>query len=132
VRVALPQEDAARVRATLAGATGHEPRLQVRLADESGESHTARLARDLLGATAALPSAALSEQAGGSIQTDPQDAHHLKPVDGVVLADLALPSQSSARLGTRAWVRIDHGSTPLVVQLARRGQQLFLKHFDPQ
>jgi putative peptide zinc metalloprotease protein len=131
VRVAIAQEEAALVTRTLE----HPASIEVRLADEPARTYAATLSRDLLAATPALPSAALAEYSGGTIQTDPQDPKHLKPVDGVVLADVVLSGAAGAastRIGTRAWVRIDHGSAPLAVQLARSAQQLFLKHFNPE
>ena len=57
-----------------------------------------------------------------------QAAAHPHPV---VLADVRLASRAVPRTGGRAWVRFDHGWSPLAAQAARGLQQLLLQHFNP-
>ena len=124
VRVALPQAIATRVQtATRAVA--------VQLADMRGTAWPARLDAAAAGAANRLPSAALGDHAGGSIVTDPADTGHLKPAQPVVLADVHLAGHAAVRTGGRAWVRFDHGWSPLAMQLARGAQQLVLAQFNP-
>ncbi len=109
VRVALPESEAD----ALAEA---QPEAGVRLAAAPGRAHDARLVRDSLGAVARLPSAALSERHGGPVPTDPKDGDDLVPLRPVVLLDVQLdrpPAAGTARLGERAWVRLDLGFAPL-------------------
>ncbi len=122
VRVALPQEQASLVQ-------GSTRSVSVRLADDAATARPGVLLRDVAGAVRKLPSAALGERSGGPIATDPKDT--LVPAQGVVLADVQLAADLGPRVGARAWVRFDHGLAPLAWQLARRAQQLFLKHFNP-
>jgi putative peptide zinc metalloprotease protein len=128
VRVALPEADATDLRQQQGTAS-------VRLATAPGQAHEASLMRDSVGAVTQLPSAALSTRYGGQISTDPQDPDHLRTLQPVVLVDVRLaaaPADTSERLGERAWVRIDAGWSPPLVQLSRSVRQLVLRRFNPQ
>jgi putative peptide zinc metalloprotease protein len=103
----------------------------VQLADSRGTAWQAQLQPAAGGASNRLPSAALGDHAGGSIVTDPADSSHMKPAQPVVLADVRLAGRPAARTGGRAWVRFDHGWSPLAVQFARGAQQLVLAQFNP-
>ena len=124
VRVAVPHEQAALVQTKSRAVT-------VRLVEDSHQSWRGELVRDVSGSARRLPSPALGNRSGGSIATDPNDRDGLTPVNGVVVADIRLPEHVAARIGSRAWVRFDHGYAPLALQAARRLQQVFLKHFNP-
>jgi putative peptide zinc metalloprotease protein len=124
VRAAIPQEQATLVQSASRG-------VSVSLLEPRDAVWQGELVRELSGNVVRLPSAALGDRSGGSLVTDPADKQGLTPAHGVVLADVRLPGRRSARVGARAWVRFDHGVAPLSVQLARRVQQLFLKHFNP-
>ena len=63
---------------------------------------------------------ALGDRAGGPYVTDPADKDGTRSLDPVFLFDLTLPGSALERVGQRAWVRFDHGSQPLAVQLYRR------------
>ena len=124
VRAAVGEEDAALVRERVV-------RAEVRLAGAAGEEIAAQLVRGVPAATRDLPSAALGERGGGPHAIDPADKDGLRTLQPVVLVDLALPARMLERVGTRAWVRFEHGSEPLVVQVLRRARQLLLRHFNP-
>lgn len=124
LRVVLEQDVAALVRDDTRGVV-------VQLAEQPGESIPARLLRTVPAATERLPSAALGEHAGGSFPVDPADKDHLQTPTPVFVLDVVLDGRVLERAGGRAWVRFDHGWTPLVVQWGRRLKQLFLRHFDP-
>jgi putative peptide zinc metalloprotease protein len=121
VRLALPQDKG---QAT----ANRTERASVHLTGRSETGRPARLRRDNLGATLELPSAALSDVMGGDIVTDPKDEHHLRTQRPIVLMDVEVPSLSLdgaphaaqsaawARLGQRAWVRLEHGMSPLAWQ----------------
>ena len=106
-------------------------RITVRLADSPGELLAAERVREVPAATNELPSAALGDRGGGSYVTDPADKDALHTLEPLVLIDVKLPAMSLERVGTRAWVRFDHGAQPLAQQSYRRLRQLFLRHFNP-
>ena len=112
VRLALPQGSG---HALLSQAQG----VSVRFVGRSEPVHAAQLTRDSLGATRQLPHAALSDAMGGDIITDPKDDKHLQAQRPVVWMDArvpALPVEAAPRLGQRAWVRLEHGWSPLAWQ----------------
>ena len=107
--------------------------VSVRFASDPMTAHPARLLRDAVGAVNRLPSAALSQRHGGPVATEPQDADALRPLQPVVLLDFQLlgGDGSAARLGERAWVRLDTGSAPLAQRLAEAARRLVLQRFNP-
>lgn len=127
LRAAVPEQDAQRVRQPLQG-------IQVRLADGAGQALPAQLSAAVPAATRQLPSAALGELAGGPIAVEPMaqpDQPGAQALQPVFLFDLTVPGLVVDRVGTRAWVRFEHGSAPLAFQLYRRASQLFLQHVSP-
>jgi putative peptide zinc metalloprotease protein len=125
VRVALPQGQAHDLQA----ATGP---VRVRLSATPGENHPAQVLHDSLGAVTRLPTAALGDRHGGDIVTDPADADGLSTREPVVVLDVQLTQTdpaASRRMGERAWVRFDGGTSPLVLQLAQALQRAWTRHF---
>jgi putative peptide zinc metalloprotease protein len=102
----------------------------VRTAD-ARESAAASLLRDIPAATFELPSVALGDRGGGPHATDPTDKDGLRTREPVVLIDLTVPQHKIERIGTRAWVRFDHGAQPLAERWYRQARQLLLQHFNP-
>jgi putative peptide zinc metalloprotease protein len=127
VKVAVAQADVAPLQTSSTS-------VSVRLRAPGSKPVSATLLRDAIGATQQLPSAALSQEMGGDILTDPKDEHHLKTVRPVVLMDVQLSAAASpdktARLGERAWVRLDHGWAPPVWQLWRWARHRALTDFS--
>ena len=77
-----------------------------------------------------LPTAALSQNGGGHIPVDPNDAKGLKTLERVFFVDLSLPSDAvPSAFGGRVYVRFDHMGEPLLSQMYRRLRQLFLSRF---
>ena len=125
VRVAVREADAVPLRQHLGD-------VSVRLSSQGQHAEPGTLVRDAVGATRQLPSAALSEQQGGDIQTDPQDEHHVNTTRPIVLMDVRLDQAAPAeRLGERAWVRFDQGWSPPVVQWWRWARQRADASFNP-
>ncbi|MBL8382469.1 MAG: PqqD family peptide modification chaperone [Burkholderiales bacterium] len=124
VRAAVPHADAALVRE-------QTRRVRVRLAEAPGRDLEAQPVRDVPAASLELPSAALAEAGGGPFATDPEDRRGLRLTTPVVLIDLKLPAQDLERVGSRAWVRFEHGTEPLAGQLYRQARSLFLARFSP-
>ena len=123
VRVVVSQADVARVQ--------RQPgAIAVRLADAPQTLLPARLLAQTPAALVQLPSAALGDRAGGSIVTDPADADGLRSLEPMFTFDLQVPRPAVERIGSRAWVRFDHGRRPLAQQAWLRLQQLFIGQFD--
>lgn len=126
IRVAMNQDEAARVSRDARG-------VAVRLAELPGQALAARLVRQQPAAAAKLPSAALAENNGGSIQVDPTDKDGTKPAYPTFLFDVELPPAVAGapdpQLGGRAWVRFEFGQSPLWSQLARAMRQTIRVRF---
>lgn len=146
VRAVLAQDEADRLGPEWAGGPGTDRGAGVRAAsvlraDQPTRVWAAQWRRDpgatLPTATRELPSPALSERHGGSVQTDPGDDAARRTLEPVLLLDVQLldaPLQDgqgldadgrpggadAGRLGARAWVRLDHGWAPLGWQAWRR------------
>ena len=124
VRAAVPEEDAYLVR-------NRTVATEVRLAAAPGDEHAGTVTHSAPAGTRVLPSAALGDQGGGPVPTDPADKDGLRSISPVFLIDLKVDGADLHRVGERAWVRFDHGASPLAAQLYRRSVQLLLKHFSP-
>ena len=124
VRVAVRESDAVHLR------HGLHP-TSVQLSSLGMPTHPGHVLRDAQGAVRQLPSAALSEQLGGAIATDPKDTHNLRTVWPVVLMDVQLNDTTQVgRLGERAWVRFDQGWAPWLVQGWRWAARQVDTHFN--
>lgn len=136
--------DSLRLRAAVAEEDAHLVRQQLRNveawpADAADGALPGRVVGHTPAATRELPSAALGEGGGGPIavssQHDPAAAANRATALGegrlalqpVFLFDVMVPDLPVLRVGSRAWVRFDHGSAPLAQQLYRRAAQLFLQ-----
>ena len=124
VKVAVPQADAGLI-------TSGTEEVQVALTDQRNEILPAKLTGGVPAATAMLPTASLGDRAGGPVETDPGDKDGLRTLEPVFLFDVQLASTQLQRVGSRAWVRFDHGARPIGVQWHRRLHQLLLKQFNP-
>jgi putative peptide zinc metalloprotease protein len=130
LRVAVPDDQARGLRQGL-------QEVRVQLADDRAtllpRSHAARLLRDGGGAVHDLPSAALSQQHGGALLTDPADDHHRRSLQPVVLFDLQLAaSAAGAHVGSRGWARFDQGWSPWGWQLADAAWRAWQRGANPE
>jgi putative peptide zinc metalloprotease protein len=83
------------------------------------------------GASPQLPARQLGTIGGGTIAMDPSDRQGLTAMQSVFQVDLEIPPQPEpVRVGGRAYVRFDHGWTPLAVQWYFQIRQIFLSRFD--
>lgn len=124
VRVVVPQDAIDLVR------VGTE-RVQVRFAERFDDVRMARVTREIPFVTDQLPSPALSSQGGGDIAVDPTDAAGATALSMLYQLDITpLDPVDAAGVGSRAYVRFDHGSRSIAHQLYREIRQLFLKRFD--
>jgi putative peptide zinc metalloprotease protein len=124
VRAVVTQATIDRVRQRTAG-------VEVRLAEHIDRPVSASLRRVIPAASAQLPSRALGSEGGGSIPIDPRDQGGARAVLSVFQIELDLPLLSGlVNAGGRAYVRFDHGRSPLAAQWYEEVRRLFLSRFN--
>ena len=124
VRVMVTQSDIGQVRK-------HTKKVEIRLANNISRSFSAKIIREAPEATNYLPSAALATIGGGKIKTDPNSKEKLKTLEKVFQIDMQFsPLKQQVPIGTRVYVRFDHGSEPLAYQWYRNIRQVFLRQFN--
>lgn len=100
---------------------------EVVLSDQPGRIHSASLEHQMPAATTSLPSAALGTLGGGPIPVDPADPTGVTAAQPIYLLDLRLPPEASTSVvGQRVFVKLTHGTEPLLVQWARSIRQIFI------
>ncbi|GAB2883601.1 efflux RND transporter periplasmic adaptor subunit [Uliginosibacterium flavum] len=122
VRMALAQQDIDLLQSSPSSFT-------VRIAESRSQSLSASISSQEPGAAWVLPSPLLGDSTGGPFATDPADKDGLRTLEPVFIVDLKINGQSLARIGSRAWIRIEHAPQPLAAQLWRSLRQLFLRQF---
>ncbi|MEM8500433.1 MAG: biotin/lipoyl-binding protein [Pseudomonadota bacterium] len=106
-------------------------RVQVRLSSSIPTIITANIAQQTPKANNVLPSKVLGTTGGGTVMVDPGDETGKQSLDAFFQYELEIPlAVENTQLGTRAYVRFDHGTETISQQLVRRTRQLFLKHFN--
>ncbi len=124
VHVVVPQSDVGLVRERTESVT-------VRIASRLQESYSASMVRQIPGGSKRLPSAALGKNGGGQLDIDPRDDSGTMTLNTVFEYELVLPEgAANAPVGTRVYVRFDHGSQALAVQWYLRLRQIFLRTFN--
>ncbi len=120
VRVVVPQ--------TSVGLFSEKVRnVSVRLAEQPGVAISANIIRQTPAGSFSLPSRALGAAGGGDIAVDSTDQNGTTAANKVFQLDLSLPEDSiTSGLGTRAYVRVNHGREALAKQWLRSAQQLLL------
>ncbi len=105
-------------------------RVEVRLAEQPAQSLKAEIKRIVPAADLNLPSAALGTAGGGIVPVDPTDPDGLRALESLFQLDLTLPQAvQNPHIGSRVYVRIEHGTMPLVMQWYRSLRQLFIRKF---
>ena len=122
VRVAVPQSDIGLIRDHVQGVT-------VRIIDRVATVVQADIVRQVPSAVQRLPSAALGPLGGGPFAVDPSDQAGTRSMEDLFEIELAL-QVAVKQLGSRVYVRFDHGREPLGLQWYRRIRQLFLRKFN--
>ena len=120
VRVVVPQ--------TSVGLFSKEIRnVSVRFAEKPGTAMQANIIRQTPAGSFSLPSRALGAAGGGQIAISNADESGTTSANKVFQLDLSLPEKSIASgLGTRAYVRVNHGREALALQWLRSARQLLL------
>jgi putative peptide zinc metalloprotease protein len=102
----------------------------LRYADSIPNDYDVKVLRETPSGLMELPTAALSQNGGGTIPVDPNDSNGLKTLERIFFVDLSLPAEAiPAAFGGRVHVRFDHIGEPLLRQFYRRVRQLFLSRF---
>ena len=105
--------------------------IRIRFASNPEREFGATILRQAPEATNRLPSAALATSGGGKFIVAPGNEADLVTLEKVFLVDLEPDFDGhEIPLGTRAWVRVDHGSEALASQWYRRLRQVFLRQFN--
>ncbi len=124
VRMAVSQDHIGQLRQNVVD-------VKIRFALDSGREFSAEIFRQAPEATNRLPSAALATTGGGKFIVKPGNGDTLITQEKVFLVDLKPDFEGQdIPLGTRAYVRIDHGSEALASQWYRRLRQVFLRQFN--
>jgi putative peptide zinc metalloprotease protein len=105
--------------------------IKVRLSNDPNNQYDATIFRQAPEAINTLPSAALATIGGGNIQVDPSKETELRTLEKIFWIDLKFnPKDKNIPLGTRVFVRINHGGEAISIQWYRRIRQAFLRHFN--
>jgi putative peptide zinc metalloprotease protein len=124
VRVVVPQSGVDLVRKQNRG-------IEIRFADNIDKIFTAVIIREIPGGLQQLPSTVLGSAGGGQIAIDPTEPSGLKAVEKLFQFDIEMPSTvRNLYIGSRVFVRFDHGFEPLATQWYRSIRRLFLKRFN--
>jgi len=124
VRTVVTQDDMGKLQA------GTE-RVQIRLINHLDQVIPAKIIRIIPEATNRLPSAALATSAGGRMILDPDRTEDLITLENFFLVDVEFsPLDPTILIGTRTYVRFDHGGQALAKQWYRSLRQLFLRQFN--
>ena len=124
IRMAVSQDHIGQLRQAVTG-------IKVRFANDPDREFDARILRQAPEATNRLPSAALATTGGGPFMVTGDSENRMETREKVFLVDLEPDFQGhDVPLGTRAWVRVSHGSEAIASQWYRRLRQVFLRQFN--
>lgn len=124
IRVLVPQSAIELVREQTEG-------IRVRFVDRFEQERLASVAQEVPFVSNQLPSPVFATQGGGGISVDPNDASGKTALEMLYQLELKLEQPvSTAGIGSRVYVRFDHGAEPPAYQAYRSLRQLFLKRFS--
>lgn len=124
IRMAVSQDHIGQLRQ-------HIQEIKVRFASNIEQEYSAHIIRQAPEGINQLPSAALSTLGGGQFIITPENEQQLLTRKKIFVVDLQFdPQQQHIPLGSRAYVRINHGGEPLAQQLFRHIRQVFLRQFN--
>lgn len=103
--------------------------VQVRFTERLDDIVPATVRREVPAATASLPNLALSLDGGGLIALDPREKN-AQALQKHFDFELGLPMRDNVHIGSRIYVRFDHGAEPLARQWYRSLRQVFLKQLN--
>lgn len=119
-RVVVTQQDQERI-------AQHLEAVELRVAGSVNQVLPGKLLRSVPEAGHELPSKVLTVDGGGRFRTDPLGITELSTRERLFQYDVLLPMPAAeAGIGSRVYVRFDHGRETLWTQFSRRARQLFL------
>lgn len=123
-RVVVTQEDQDRITKRLDA-------VELRVSNAIDAVLPGRLLRAVPQASHQLPSKVLSVEGGGQFTPDPDGLTELSTRERLFEYEIELPIQvGQAMIGSRVFVRFDHGPETLWAQFSRRFRQLFLRRLN--
>jgi putative peptide zinc metalloprotease protein len=124
VRAVLGQDDIAQVRSSTRG-------VEVMLSGWDADPLPAKVRREVPAGSPDLPTPVLGSTGGGALPVDPRDSKGVRSLSRVFQVELELPQDvRSPYLGSRVYVKFDHGWEPVGFQLYRSFRRLLLSRFD--
>ena len=91
---------------------------------------SSHIEREVPESTRSLPTPSLSTDNGGPFALDPTAKDKGRILEDIFEVDVSVPKELTVeRWGQRAWIRFDHGASPVVGRLYRAARQLFLGRF---
>ena len=124
VRAIVPQHAIALVRQRTRS-------VELRVAGYVSRVIDSEIERQVPGALNQLPNAALGSMGGGDIAIDPRANDGVTTFEGVFQVDLTLPSDAvDQTVGTRVFVKFDHGTQSIAAQVYRSMRRLLLRQFN--
>ena len=124
IRVAVPESAVDLVR-------NSTERVDLRLAEDLGRIHSARIVAEVPAATNELPSFALTTEGGGKIALDPSERDKPHAFNRHFLFDLEVGGlEGDFGIGGRAYIRFAHTWEPMGFQFYRAARRLFLSQFN--
>ena len=124
VRVIVPQSEVDLVR-------GRTTAVDVLYASQPDEPVAGRVSREVPAAQFDLPSLALSIEGGGTIATRSGTGDKPRALEGLFVFDVSPETaEKKLLLGSRVFVRFDHGREPVAFRWMRGLRQIFLSQFN--
>ncbi len=121
IRAVVPQADIDLVRQRAQS-------VAVRFTERIETSVPARVLRETPAAVEKAPAPSLTQDGGGPMLLDPSSPNHDRPLDRFYQIELAVPdSNLLQRIGSRVFVRFDHGDEAIAWRALRSVRQLLLR-----
>jgi len=124
IRVVISQGNVDLVRQRTQG-------VEIRFPGRLDKAYSGTIVREVPGAAENLPSTVLGSAGGGKVLIDPRDSQGLKTFEKLFQFDIEVErSAEDLFLGSRAYVRFDHGQESASLQFYRFLRQQLLRRFN--
>ncbi len=121
IRTVVPQADIDLVRQRARS-------VAVRFTERVDDSVPAHILRQTPAALEKAPAPSLTQDGGGPILLDPSSPNHDRPLERFYQVELAVPDFSlMKRIGSRVFVRFDHGEEAIAWRALRSARQVLLR-----
>ncbi len=108
----------------------YETSVEFMLAGDMQTSYKSKIIAQTPQATTHIPSQVLALDGGGTLLTDSSNTNEKKLLTPMFQIDLSLPETLKIdKIGSRVYIRLNHGDLTLYEQSSLYFNQLFLKHF---